>query len=49
MTTQERNRGEETIAKAVALDILNSKFKILGRQGRQAGHACRIGHFKFKI
>jgi HD-like signal output (HDOD) protein len=28
MTTQERNRGEETIAKAVALDILNSKFKI---------------------
>jgi len=28
MTTQEQNRGEETIANAVALDILNSKFKI---------------------
>ena len=28
MTTQERSRGEETIANAVALDILNSKFKI---------------------
>lgn len=28
MTTQEINRGEETIANAVALDILNSKFKI---------------------
>lgn len=28
MTTQEQNRGEETIANAVALDILNSRFKI---------------------
>ena len=28
MTTQDQSRGEETIANAVALDILNSKFKI---------------------
>nr|WP_321398161.1 HDOD domain-containing protein [uncultured Desulfobacter sp.] len=28
MTTQDHRRGEETIANAVALDILNSKFKI---------------------
>ncbi|WP_020588159.1 HDOD domain-containing protein [Desulfobacter curvatus] len=28
MTTQEKEQGEETIANAIALDILNSKFKI---------------------